>query len=178
MNALAIDHHPQIELPRRKLKLGLEAADLGVDRCPLLLGSDRVLDPGPPTEGHLNGVGAASAGEQLEQILLEKCGVHAEFERQRAPHAPADLIDQLAHEGLGALAVVNVARAVLEPKNLPGLREMCEQRVVARVLGVMGVEAAHGPGDLAAGADHSAVDINRQSSQIEAAEFAHRAVHC
>ena len=68
---------------------------------------------------------------------------------------------------LRTLAVVDVAGAVLEPKNLPGLREMCEQRVVARVLGVMGVEAAHGPGDLAAGADHGAVDVNRQSAQIE-----------
>src|SRR6266478_3391507 len=28
MNALAVDDHSQIELPRRKLKLGLEAADL------------------------------------------------------------------------------------------------------------------------------------------------------
>jgi hypothetical protein len=31
----------------------------------------------------------------------------------------------------------------------------------------MGVEAAHGPRDLAAGADHVSVDINRHSAQIE-----------
>src|SRR6266478_3546713 len=58
-------------------------------------------------------------------------------------------------------------RAVLEPKNLTGLREVSEQRVIARVLGVMGVEAAQSPRDLAAGADHGAVDVNRQSAQIE-----------
>jgi hypothetical protein len=62
---------------------------------------------------------------------------------------------------------VAIAGAVLEPKNLPGLREVSEQRVVARVLGVMGIEAAHGPRELAAAADHSAVDVHRQSSQIE-----------
>src|SRR6266446_4042664 len=80
MNPLAVDHHPQIELPRLKLKSGLEAADLGIDRGPLLLGSDQGLDPGPLAEGHLDGVEAASPSEQLEQILLEKCRVHAEFE--------------------------------------------------------------------------------------------------
>ena len=99
--------------------------------------------------------------------MLEKCGVHAEFERQRAPQAPADLIDQLAHEGLGALAVMDVAGTVFEPQDLPGLREVRKQRVVARVLGVMGIEATHGPRDLAAGADHGAVDVDRQSAQIE-----------
>jgi hypothetical protein len=31
----------------------------------------------------------------------------------------------------------------------------------------MGVEAAQGPRDLAAGADHGAVDVNCQSAQIE-----------
>ena len=93
--------------------------------------------------------------------------MHAELERLRATPAPADLFDQFAHEGFGALAVVDVAGAVLEPKNLTGLREMSEQRVIARVLGVMGVEAAHGPPDLAAGADHRAVDVNRQSAQSE-----------
>jgi hypothetical protein len=96
--------------------------------------------------------------------LLEKCGVHAEFERQRAPQAPADLIDQLAHEGLGALAVMDVAGTVFEPQDL---REVRKQRVVARVLGVKGIEATYGPRDLAAGADHGAVDVDRQSAQIE-----------
>src|ERR1700674_1914357 len=80
MNPLAVDHHSQIELPLLKLQSGLEAADLGVDRGPLLLGSDQGLDPGPVAEGHLDGVEAASPSEQLEQILLEKCRVHAEFE--------------------------------------------------------------------------------------------------
>src|SRR6266852_3554869 len=77
------------------------------------------------------------------------------------------LPDQFAHEGRGALAVVDIAGAVFEHKNLPGLRQVSEQRVVAQLLGEMGIEAAHGPRDLAAGADHSAVDVNRQSSQIE-----------
>ena len=35
----------------------------------------------------------------------------------------------------GALAVVDIAGAVLESKNLTGLRELSEQRVVTRVLG-------------------------------------------
>ena len=40
-------------------------------------------------------------------------------------------------------------------------------RVVARVLGVMGIEATQGPRELAAGAAHGAVDVARQAAQIE-----------
>jgi hypothetical protein len=66
---------------------------------------------------------------------------------------------------------VDVAGAVLETKNLPGLRQMREQRIIARVLGVMGVEAAHRPGDLAAGADHCAIEVDRQSAKIQSLDL-------
>src|SRR2546428_11686987 len=43
MNPLAVDHHPQIEVPRLQLESGLGTADLGVDPGPPLLGRG----PGP-----------------------------------------------------------------------------------------------------------------------------------
>jgi hypothetical protein len=53
MNALAVADHSQIERPRRKLKLGLAAAELGRDCGPRLLGSAQGLDSGPLAAGSL-----------------------------------------------------------------------------------------------------------------------------
>ena len=46
-NALAKDHDPQLQLPDFKLKLGLEAGDLGLHRRPVLLRGDRSAHFGP-----------------------------------------------------------------------------------------------------------------------------------
>jgi len=85
MNPLAIDHYPQLKTPRRKLKSGLEAIDIARDCRPPRLGRDQGFHPGPATEGHFDRIEAAQTGEQLEEILLEKGRIHAEFEGQRAP---------------------------------------------------------------------------------------------
>src|SRR6202158_4740406 len=122
VNSLAVNYDPQLKSPDRQLKLGLEAIDISSDRRPARLGGDQRFHPGPLTEGHFDRVEATPAGEQLEQNLLEKGRVHAEFQRQRTPQARANLADQFAHEALRALGVVDVARTVLEPQDLPGLR--------------------------------------------------------
>src|SRR6202158_6024575 len=88
VNSLAVNYDPQLKSPDRQLKLGLEAIDISSDRRPARLGGDQRFYPGPLTEGHFDRVGATPAGEQLEEILLEKGRVHAEFQRQRAPQAP------------------------------------------------------------------------------------------
>src|SRR5882762_9459551 len=87
MNPFAIDHDPQLQSPDRQLKPGLEAIDIASDRHPPRLGGDQGFHPGPPTQGYFDRVEAALAVEQLEQILLEKGRVQAEFQRQRAPGA-------------------------------------------------------------------------------------------
>jgi hypothetical protein len=51
--------------------------------------------------------------------------------------------------------------------SLAGLRQVCEQRVVTGVLGVMGVKAAHRPGHFVTSADHCAVEIDRQSAELQ-----------
>src|SRR6202171_5276605 len=117
MNPLAVNHDPQLKSPGRQLKPGLEAIDISSDRRPARLGGDQRFHPGPLTEGYFDRVEATQAGEQLEQILLEKGRVHAEFQRQCAPQARANLADQFAYEERRALAVVDGAGAVLEPED-------------------------------------------------------------
>ena len=100
-------------------------------------------------------------------MLLEKGRVHAEFQRQRAPQVRANLADQFAHEALRALGVVDVAGAVLEPQDLPGLRQVGKQRVVTGVLGMMRVKAPCGPAHFTTGTDDGAVEVDRQTPQRE-----------
>src|ERR1700676_4279048 len=140
VNSLAVNYDPQLKSPDRQLKLGLEAIDISSDRRPARLGGDQRFHPGPLTEGHFDRVGATPAGEQLEEILLEKGR---------------------------ALGVVDVAGAVLEPEDLAGLRQVGEQRVVTGVLGVMRVKAACGPGHFTTGTDDGAVKVDSQTPKTE-----------
>src|SRR5580700_7594988 len=167
MNPFAINHDPQLQSPDRQLQPGLEAIDITSDRRPARLCGDQGFHPSPPTQGYFDRIEATLAGEQLEQILLEKGCVHAEFQRQSAAQARANLADQFAHEALRSLRVVDVAGTVLEPQDLPGLSQMGQQRVITGVLGMMRVEAPHRPGDFVTGADHGAVEVDRQSAELQ-----------
>jgi len=50
--------------------LGLETIDLGRDCVPARLCGDQRFDPSPLTEGDLDRIKAAQAGEQLEAYAL------------------------------------------------------------------------------------------------------------
>jgi hypothetical protein len=80
VNALAVDHDPQLQSPDCQLELGLEAIDIASDRRPARLGGDQGFHAGPPTQGYFDRVEATQTGEQLEDILLEKGRVHAKFQ--------------------------------------------------------------------------------------------------
>jgi hypothetical protein len=62
---------------------------------------------------------------------------------------------------------VHVTRPILDPQNVAGLRDMREQRVVAAIFPVVGIEAAEGPGDGGAGAHDGAVDIEREPGDVQ-----------
>ena len=63
---------------------------------------------------------------------------------------------------------MDVAGPVLQPQDVAGLGDVGEQRIVAGVLPMMGIEAAEGPADGGAGADHGAIDVDRQPRQRQA----------
>ena len=83
-NPFAKDHRAQFQLPNLKPQLSFETADLRLHRRPTLLRGDRGPHPGPLAERHLDRVKAAPALQQFQEIFLEKCRIHAEFQSQRA----------------------------------------------------------------------------------------------
>jgi hypothetical protein len=65
------------------------------------------------------------------------------------------------------VAIVDVTRAVFHPQELSGLRQVSEQRIVARILRVMGVIPSSRPGDLQSRAQDRAVEVDRCATQSE-----------
>jgi hypothetical protein len=93
MDPLAVDDQAQLKTPGRQRQAGFEAVDIGGDLAPAGLCGDQSFDSGPLTERDLDRIEAAQAGEQLEEILLEKGRVHAEFQCARTPEARAHCRD-------------------------------------------------------------------------------------
>src|SRR5260370_11549653 len=133
-NPLAKDYDLQLQLPNFKPQLSFETGDLRMHRQPVGLRGDRSPHPGPLAKGHLDGVKAAAAVQQFEDIFLEKRRIHAEFQNHRAANPRAQLIDQLAHEGLRSLGILYVAGAVLMPQSLPGLGLVPHVRIIVSCL--------------------------------------------
>ena len=67
----------------------------------------------------------------MQDVAPEKRGIHAEFDGQRAAQAGPHAVDELMHEGDRLLGVVDVARSILEAQDVPGLRHVGQQQVVA-----------------------------------------------
>ena len=88
----------------------------------------------------------------------------------RRPNRPRRSSMMSRRNGHGLLGVVDVARAVLQPEDVAGLGHVGDQRVVARVFPMMGVEAAEGPADGGPGPDDRAIDVDRQARQVQAGE--------
>ena len=85
----------------------------------------------------------------------------------RRPSAAPDGVDELPKERRGLLGVVHVAGPILDPQDVAGLGHVREQRVVAAIFPVVGIEAAEGPGDGGAGAHDGAVDIEREPRDVQ-----------
>ena len=91
---------------------------------------------------------------------MEKCGVAAKLDEQRATEATAQIADDVADHTYGAVRIVDVAGAILDPQDLSRLGEVSQQRVVARVLRVVRIVAAPRPGDLESSAQDRAIEID------------------
>ena len=65
---------------------------------------------------------------------------------------------------------MDIAGAILEPEDVPGLGHVGDQRGVARILPMMGVEAAERPPHGRPRADDRAIHVNRQAWELESGQ--------
>jgi hypothetical protein len=109
--------------------------------------------------------------QQVQDLGLEKRGVPAKLDDEPSTKAPAQLANDESNNALGAVAIVDVPGAVLHAQNLSRLREMSDQRIVARILRVMGIVSALCPGDLQPRAKHRAIKIDGRTAQTESRDL-------
>jgi hypothetical protein len=63
---------------------------------------------------------------------------------------------------------MHVAGTVLEPEDVAGLRDVGQQRIVARVLPMVRVEPTEGPADGGPSPDHGAANVDGDPGQVQA----------
>ena len=96
---------------------------------------------------------------------MEEGPVHAQLDRQPVTKAGAEILEENPEEPRGVVAVVNVPGSVPDPKDLAELGQVRRQRVVGRVLGMVGVEAPLRAVHLGAGAQDRPIEVDRQPGQ-------------
>jgi hypothetical protein len=178
VHVLAVDRHPHRMAPRCRRGGDDEAGDARRDRPPGWLRPNVLLQVEPPIEGHLDGVPGRPRPEPLEHILPEKRPIHAKPDRPAARQQRPELRPQVAQKGQPRFPVVDVARAILHAEHVGRLGQVRHDRVVARHLPVMRVEAAEGAFDLQARRHDDPVHIDRPRAHAQRGEDArdHRRV--
>ena len=149
-----------------------EAGDVRRHRAPGRLRADVLLQIEPAIKRHLDGIAGLPRAEPLQHILAEKRAIHAKADRAATRQQGSQLRPQIPQERQARLPVVDVARPILHPQHVGGLRQVRHDRVVARHLPVMRIEAAEGAFDLQARRHHHAVDIDRPRAHPQRGEHA------
>ena len=168
INVLAIDHHPESEVPLGDGQVVEEAGDVGGHGEPPLALGGELLQRQPTPVADLDRVGTAARRQQPQDVALEKGGVHPELQGEPTAERGPQAVDHLAQERAALLGIVHVARPILHAQDVARLGDVGQQRVVAGILPVMRVEAAEGPAHGGARAHDRAIDIDRQARQAEA----------
>jgi len=168
LDVLAVDHDPELQVPLRNVQVVEEPRDVRRDREPALPRGGQLLEGQPAPVADLDGVGTAPGGQEAQDVALEESRVHAELEREATTEGRAQAGDDLPQEGPGLLRIVHIAGPILDPQDVARLGEMGQERVVAGILAVMGIEAAEGSTHGGPRADHGAIKVDRQPWQGQA----------
>ena len=105
---LTVEHDAQHALPGLDPDAGFASKHPLNDPAPLRSLSDIGLEVEPGVEQHLDRPVGTAVVEKLHDILAEGGPIHAEFQGVLAAQSHLDLLDEVAEEGQGSLAVVDV----------------------------------------------------------------------
>ena len=146
------------------------AGDARRDWCPpAARGRDR-LERQPAPVPDLDRIATVPRREQGENPALEEGRVHAKLQRHAPAELAAQVVDHFPQERDGLLGIVDIARPVFQPEDVAGLRDVGQQRIVARVLPMVRVEPPEGPADGGPSPDHGAVHVDGDPGQVQAGQ--------
>ena len=132
-DVLPIQDHaePQV-VPLRDDQLRLVPGDAWRDGHPPAARRRDRLERQPTPVPDLDRIATVPGGEQRENPALAEGGVHAKLQRHASAELATEVVDDLPQERDRLLGVVDIARAVLQPEDVAGLRDVGQERVVAQ----------------------------------------------
>ena len=123
---------------------------------------DQGLESQPRVERDLDRVLRARP-EPGHDFRPEKRAVEPHLDLELAAQEALHLGEQIAQERQRRLAIVDVAGAIPHPHQMPGLRQIGGDRIVAGDLPMVRVVSAERPLDGQPGRDHGPVDVERDA---------------
>jgi hypothetical protein len=135
---------------------------------------DEHFEPRPRIEGDLDGVLGSVPFQERDDLAAEKRAVHAKFQPVIGAEGGSDLREQRTQESERCLPIVHVPWAVLNSQYLSALSLVGGDRVVARHLASVRVEAPLSPLDPKPGRHDRAIHVDGQPSGATVANGAGR----
>jgi len=164
-DALTVDGDPDGSVPGGNEDGGLEGVEVGPDVLPAFAFLDQTLEVKPGVEGDTDGV-LGSGFEESHDFLAEEGPIQPDLQEGLGSHV-MELPEQVPQEREGGFAVMNVAGAVLDPKELGGLGKKGRDGIVAGDLAAVWVVATEGALNVQPGGEDGAVHIHRETTQVE-----------
>ena len=165
----ADDEHPKPAAPVLGLPMGFEVGDLGVEAPPAMARLDNLLQLWEALERHRDREVDAELVQGFDDDVAEEGTVHAHL-NVHARQCSTDLVDAGEDELAGTVGIVNVAGAEEEVEDLAGLGDGTEERVVASLAFVLGIESHGRAFGATVGAQHRAVEVEGDAAQAETGE--------
>ena len=127
--------------------------------------SIRCFKTGKPFERHADRPLDALQVHVHQAVLIEERAVDPRLDR-RPRQRLADLPHTVGNERRRTVGVMHVAAAVMQVEELAGLGDGAKQRVVAALSFLFFVESDGGPLGVASGAEHAAIEVERDARQL------------
>ena len=165
----ADDEHAKPAAPVLGLPTGLEVGDLGVEAPPEGARLDGLLQLRKAFEGHRDRELHAELVQGRNDVVAEKGAVHPHLDVY-ARQCRADFVDAGEDELASTVGIVNVAGTEEEVEDLAGLGDGTEERVVASLAFLLGIEAYRRALGATVGAQYRAIEVEGDAAQAETGE--------
>jgi hypothetical protein len=171
MDFLSVDHDSKGDPPGFEEQTLLEGTDLAIDATPMFALSDQTLEINPSPERHLDRKTSMAAGQESDDVVAEEGAIEAEVEPVALSQRLANLSEEIVEEVHRRLTVVDVAGAVLDSEDMPGLADMGGDREVAGDLAMMGIEPSECSFDLETSRDDRPIDIDGKRAKRHRGQY-------
>ena len=168
-DSLADEEEAITTVPGLGLPVALEVGIPTVDPLPAATILDHLFEDRQALEGDADRTAHAVEVHQIQDLPVEEGRIHARLQHGVGTGV-SHVVEAVHHELEGPVAVMAVARSVMEVEELPGRRHGAEQRIVAARSLLVGIEADRRAFGMALGRQHRAIEVEGDAGEALAQE--------